>query len=72
MAPSTAVCLVRFSTERSANPLAMASGSGSLCMRISTRSASLKNRWYCCTLSRVSERLNSVSSGPPKSSDNAM
>ena len=45
-----AVCRVRRSTLRSARPLASASGSGSLCRRISTRSASLKNRWYCCTL----------------------
>ncbi len=71
-APITAVCLVRRSTVRSASPLAMASGSGSWWSRISTRSASLKKRWYCCTFSRVSERLNSVRSGPPKSSESAM
>jgi hypothetical protein len=40
--PMMAVCLVRRSTVRRARPLAMASGSGSLCVRISTRSASLK------------------------------
>ena len=40
--PMMAVCLVRRSSVRSARPLAMASGSGSLCVRISTRSASLK------------------------------
>ena len=37
-----AVVFVRRSTLRSASPLAMASGSGSLCSMISTRSASLK------------------------------
>ena len=42
MAPMIAVVLVRRRMLRSARPLAMASGSGSLCSRISTRSASLK------------------------------
>ena len=37
-----AVALVRLSTFRSASPLAMASGSGSLCRTISTCAASLK------------------------------
>src|SRR6266566_727990 len=63
-----AVVFVRRRTFLSARPLAMASGSGSLCSMIRTRSASLKYRWYCCTLARVSDRLNSVSSGPPNSS----
>ena len=43
-APMMAVALVRRSRLRSASPLAMASGSGSLCSRISTRSASAKYR----------------------------
>ena len=44
-------------------------GPGRCAAGSATRSASLKKRWYCWTRSRVSERLNSVSSGPPKSSD---
>ncbi len=52
-----AVALVRRRMLRSARPLAIASGSGSLCSRISTRSASAKYRWYCWTRARVSDRL---------------
>ena len=59
-APMMAVVRVRRSTLRSARPAASASGSGSLCSRISTRSASAKYRWYCCTRARVSDRPSSV------------
>src|SRR6202521_3366782 len=55
MAPMMAVVLVRWRTLRSASPLAIASGSGSLWSRIRTRSASLKYRWYCCTRARVQQ-----------------
>src|SRR5213592_2882815 len=50
-----AVVFVRRRMFRSARPLAIASGSGSLCSMISTRSASAKYRWYCCTRARVQQ-----------------
>ena len=55
--PRIAVAFVRRRMLRSARPLAIASGSGSLCSRIRTRSASAKYRWYCWTRARVSDRL---------------